>query len=110
MGYIAKQMGHFNIIRECRSEHIVHNTRFPFQRAHTHFYSGHSYYWAKRAAYLALTHKLPDTHSARFAESLIRIADDEEYRETVRQLLETRAAKADKEDYCNCQKGPVRRR
>lgn len=98
-------MGHFDIIEESKSEHIVHNTKFPFDKAHTHMYGGHSFYWAKRAAYLALTRKLPRTKSPRFADSLIRIADDEEYRETIRQLKETRDGKADRRDYYNPQKG-----
>jgi hypothetical protein len=103
-------MGHFNIIKEDYQEHIVHNTKFPFKKAHTHMYGGHSFYWAKRAAYLALTKKIPQTKSVRFSNSLIRIADDEEYRETIRQLKKTRKGKADSSDYHNPQKGAARRR
>lgn len=72
-------------IYRVRDGYIVHNTNKEFKRGHTHV---RSFNKAKSIVDLCVRKKLPDTPRAWEIESLMRITNNNTYRNKLRDLLE----------------------
>lgn len=77
---------HFNIYAVNNSEFIVHNTKLPFDKHHTHI---NKFSTAKYLINISLYKSLPKRLSNYLIISLIRLTDDEEYIEKLYALLDT---------------------
>ena len=65
--------------------YIVHNTKKMFKEGHTHV---NNYFKAKSIIDLAIRKKVPEKINKWEVESLIRITNDNAYRNRLRSLLE----------------------
>ncbi|MCC0642484.1 MULTISPECIES: hypothetical protein [unclassified Clostridioides] len=86
------------IIIKVRNGYIVYNTNKIFGEGHTHL---KCYNAAKTAIDLAIKKKTPRSYSMYFLESLIRISDDISYRESIKDIMNTRNSKGYKDKYIN---------
>ena len=93
---------HFNIIHTSDG-YIVHNTKHPFNKSHTHI---KSFNYCKRLVYNVLYNRRPKTKNLYLLESHCRISDNESYITLIEQLKESRSR--NKEQYINVQKGVKR--
>lgn len=100
MGRQVYSEGAFKIYR-VGNGYIIHNSKYEFKEKHTHI---HQLNVAKQLIYLVRNQKIPRTYSAYLLTSLVRLADDDSYRNKILLLLEIRRQKGKKEKYVNARR------
>ena len=73
------------VIYQAKNGYIVHNLNKTFEMGHTHI---KSFYKAKSLVDLAIRKKLPNTPRIWEIECLLRIVNDNTYKNKLRNLLE----------------------
>lgn len=102
------------IIKDARNQYVVENVDSFFEGNKEHRHS-HFYYSkgnksrildkCKRLIYHVLRRDIPRDCSLRFLGSLVRVTDNEVYRDKVRAIKKSRERKGKKPDYINVNKG-----
>ena len=92
------RLKYFNIYSNKKGGFIVHNINKEFQEGHTHI---NNYNTAKYIIIVALHKSLPNTKSIYIIDSLIRISNDINYINTLKNLKEKTITEKQKrkEDY-----------
>lgn len=83
MGNVSYKSDSF-IIFPSHGGFVAYNTNKEFESGHTHL---RSYYSAKKAIWYTRNKRIPDSCSAYFLKSLMRLSEDDKYIERLEQTL-----------------------
>jgi len=97
MGRQVYQEGKYKVYR-AGNDYIVHNSRYLFEKAHTHV---RTLITAKKIIHYSIHKVIPKTFSEYLLTSLIRVNDDEHYKEEIELLIAVRRQKGKKLKYYN---------
>lgn len=91
----VSKMKYINIYSNMNEGYIVHNTRKKFHEGHTHI---NNFNTAKYIAYLVLYKRIPKNKhlSLYLIESIIRVSDDNNYINKIKEIQENELRKKSK--------------